>query len=189
MYPFLDEEAIKNSLGQVQELFSEGGSKIVEQWGMTMEELNQMQLDLAESFSSGLGNAFADAVIEGKNFGEAMLDVFKQMLRQLIATVVQALILQAILKAFPGVEAALTIGAKVASVIPTNDVAFGPSAGRFITGPEGTFSLNPNDSIVAGTNLFGSNQGNNNMKVNGYIDGSSIFLSNTRQTNTINRLS
>ena len=111
------------------------------------------------------------------------------MLKQIIAAIVQAAILKAIFQAFPGVESAMAIAGKVTGITSANDIAFGPSAGRFITGPEGTFSLNPSDSIVAGTNLFGSGQGNNNMTVNGYIDGSSIFLSNTRQTNTVNRLS
>ena len=118
-----------------------------------------------------------------------MISLFKQMLKQIIAAIVQAAILKAIFQAFPGVESAMAIAGKVTGITSANDIAFGPSAGRFITGPEGTFSLNPSDSIVAGTNLFGSGQGNNNMTVNGYIDGSSIFLSNTRQTNTVNRLS
>ena len=116
----------------------------------------------------------------------AFLEAF---IPQIIAAIVQAMVLKAIFQAFPGVEAAMTIAGKIAGVTPANDIAFGPSAGRFITGPEGTFSLNPNDSIVAGTNLFGGGQGSKNMTVNGYIDGSSIFLSNTRQTNTVNRLS
>ena len=80
------------------------------------------------------------------------------------------------------------VGDIMGGVTSANDIAFGPSAGRYITGPEGTFSLNQNDSIVAGTDLF-KNQGSGNMTVNGYIDGSTIFLSNTRQTNTVNRLS
>jgi hypothetical protein len=153
------------------------------------EKASDLAVSVAENISSGIGDAFANAIVEGENFGEAMISLFKQMLKQIIAAIVQAMILKAIFQAFPGVEAAMAIGGKIAGVTPANDIAFGPSAGRFITGPEGTFSLNPNDSIVAGTNLFGGNQGNNNMTVNGYIDGSSIFLSNTRQTNTVNRLS
>ena len=153
------------------------------------EKASDLAVSVAENISSGIGDAFANAIVEGENFGEAMISLFKQMLKQIIAAIVQAMVLKAIFQAFPGVEAAMTIAGKIAGVTPANDIAFGPSAGRFITGPEGTFSLNPNDSIVAGTNLFGNNQGNNNMTVNGYIDGSSIFLTNTRQTNTVNRLS
>ena len=153
------------------------------------EKASDLAVSVAENISSGIGDAFANAIVEGENFGEAMISLFKQMLKQIIAAIVQAMVLKAIFQAFPGVEAAMTIAGKIAGVTPANDIAFGPSAGRFITGPEGTFSLNPNDSIVAGTKLFGNNQGNNNMTVNGYIDGSSIFLTNTRQTNTVNRLS
>ena len=189
MYPFLDDQAIRESLGSVVLTFNEGAEQIEETFTGMSENMMEMLTNIAENISSGIGDAFASAVIEGENFGEAMLNVFKQMLKQLIASIVQAMILKAIFQAFPGVEAAMAIAGKITGVTKANDIAFGPSAGRFITGPEGTFSLNPNDSIVAGTNLFGGNQGNNNMTVNGYIDGSSIFLSNTRQTNTVNRLS
>ena len=77
----------------------------------------------------------------------------------------------------------------MSGVTPVGDVAFGPSQGRYIVGPEGAFSLSPRDSIIAGTDLFGGQQGASHMTVNGYIDGSSIMLSNQRETNTTNRLS
>ncbi len=173
------------AFGQVQESLMEVDTT----FESVFEKASELAVSVAENISSGIGNAFANAIVEGENFGEAMISLFKQMLKQIIAAIVQAAILKAIFQAFPGVEAAMSIAGKVTGITSANDIAFGPSAGRFITGPEGTFSLNPSDSIVAGTNLFGSGQGNNNMTVNGYIDGSSIFLSNTRQTNTVNRLS
>lgn len=37
-----------------------------------------------------------------------------------------------------------------------DDVAMGPGVGRTIFGPEGAINLNKKDSIIAGTNLFGS---------------------------------
>jgi hypothetical protein len=37
-----------------------------------------------------------------------------------------------------------------------NDIAMGPGGGRVLLGPEGAFSLNAKDSILAGTNLMGS---------------------------------
>jgi hypothetical protein len=174
--------------GQTTDSMNEDTFLLLSGWEMALLKLDEMQLQLAESFSSGFGNAIADAIVEGESFGESMKNVFKGMLKQLIAAVAQALILKAIFQAFPGVEAALAIAGRVTGITSANDIAFGPSAGRFITGPEGTFSLNQNDSIVAGTDLF-KNQGSGNMTVNGYIDGSTIFLSNTRQTNTVNRLS
>ena len=82
----------------------------------------------------------------------------------------------------------MTVGSGISNVIPANDIAFGPSSGQFITGPAGTFQLNPNDSIIAGTNLFGGQRKSENLVVNGYISGESIYLSNGRETNTINRL-
>ena len=161
----------------------------------------ELALNVAKNISTGIGDAFAAAVVDGKSFGESMREMFNQILQQIIAITIQTAILNAILESLglggqssKGGSSIIGTGLNFFSSLfgggnQVNDIAFGPSAGRFITGPEGTFSLNPNDSIVAGTNLFGGGQGSKNMTVNGYIDGSSIFLSNTRQTNTVNRLS
>jgi hypothetical protein len=45
-------------------------------------------------------------------------------------------------------------GALGATAYAANDIAMGPGGGRVILGPEGAFSLNARDSILAGTNLF-----------------------------------
>jgi uncharacterized protein (DUF433 family) len=186
MYPFLDDDAIRESLGQVMVTVNEAG-----------DQLGEMQNQIAQQISSGIGDAFADAIVDGKNFGESMKEVFNSLLKQIIKVTIETALLNVILQSM-GLGGATSggggglLGNLFSGIFggsqQVNDIAFGPSAGRFITGPEGSFSLNPNDSIVAGTNLFGGQQ-NNNMTINGYIDGSSIFLSNTRQTNTINRLS
>jgi len=42
---------------------------------------------------------------------------------------------------------------------PVGDGIIGPSAGTIIRRPEGSIRLNPNDSIIAGTNLFGGGGG------------------------------
>tara|TARA_R100000655_G_scaffold102994_1_gene149123 strand:+ start:779 stop:3259 length:2481 start_codon:yes stop_codon:yes gene_type:complete len=199
--PGLDNSAIQSSLDEYLMIWQENQSNVVmnvkeaneeikKTIDKTSKDLIRMQQMVADNLSSGIGDAFADAIVEGENFGESMINVFKQLTKQIIATIVKQQILNALMGTTPagqGVGMLQGLG-NILGITPANDIAFGPSSGRFITGPEGTFSLNPNDSIVAGTNLFGGQQ-NNNMTVNGYIDGSSIFLSNTRQTNTINRLS
>lgn len=175
--------------------FIEGSGQIQDTWGQTMLELTEMQLQFAQSFASGVGDALANAIVDGENFGESMVNVFKALAKQIIATIVQAMILNALLKAFPALETLLTakknfldLGSGIGNVTSANDIAFGPSSNQFITGPAGTFQLNPNDSIIAGTNLFGGQRKSENLVVNGYISGESIYLSNGRETNTINRL-
>ena len=188
MYPFLDDEEIRKSLGQVSVVINEGTEKIKEDWEKSMTAMQELQQQVIDGLSSGIGDAFASAIVDGENFGQSMINVFKSIMKQIIATIVQQQVLNSLMGTTTGGSGNI-ISNLLGSIIPANDIAFGPSAGRYITGPEGTFSLNPNDSIVAGTNLFGGGQGSKNMTVNGYIDGSSIFLSNTRQTNTVNRLS
>tara|TARA_R100001463_G_scaffold74997_2_gene129038 strand:+ start:2225 stop:4708 length:2484 start_codon:yes stop_codon:yes gene_type:complete len=202
--PHLDISNVRSSLEEYVRVYEGTQDRLVfatveaseEIKGVT-NKMTEMQIQLAEQISSGIGDAFADAIVDGKSFGESMKEMFNQLLREIIKITIQTTILDGLLKSL-GLGGATSggggglLGDLFSGIFggsqQVNDIAFGPSAGRFITGPEGSFSLNPNDSIVAGTNLFGGQQ-NTNMTVNGYIDGSSIFLSNTRQTNTVNRLS
>lgn len=50
----------------------------------------------------------------------------------------------------------ISLGSAIAGYTTANDLAMGPGKGRVILGPEGKFKLNPGDSLIAGTNLFGS---------------------------------
>ena len=179
---------VENSYGSAMDSMSEDTTHLLSAWEQILLTLDEISIQITESIASGIGDAFADAIVEGESFRDAMVSIFRNVIKQIIAAIAKQLILNALMGATGGSG---VLGKFVSNILtPANDIAFGPSAGRFITGPEGTFSLNPKDSIVAGTNLFGGGgQGSNNMTVNGYIEGSSIFLSNTRQTNTINRLS
>jgi hypothetical protein len=179
---------LENTTGIVM-VTSEGGQKVVENFEEVSQTLLQFQDQIADSLASGIGNAFAQATIEGESFGDAMLAVFKSLIKQIMVAIIKQQILNMLMKSTPQGQVGSIVSSIANLITPANDIAFGPSSGRFITGPEGIFSLNPRDSIVAGTNLFGGDQGAKNMTVNGYIDGSSIFLSNKRQTNTVNRLS
>ena len=175
---------------ETMDAFSAENMGFLSAWEQIAIALNDMSIQVTENIATGLGGAFADAIVDGQNFGDAMIQIFKDITKQIIAAIAKQLILNALMASTGGVGIlGKVVGNIMGGITSANDIAFGPSAGRYITGPEGTFSLNPNDSIVAGTDLFGNNQGSQNMTVNGYIDGSSIFLSNTRQTNTVNRLS
>jgi hypothetical protein len=46
------------------------------------------------------------------------------------------------------------LGSGIISMAAASDIAMGPGRGRVLLGPEGAFSLNPKDSILAGTDLF-----------------------------------
>ena len=182
-------ELMQRTFNSAVNSMSENTEYLLTAWEQVLITLDEMSVQVTESIASGIGDAFANAVIEGESFGKAMQQIFKDIMKQIIATIAKQLILNALMGATGGAGVLGQAVNDILGITPANDIAFGPSAGRFITGPEGTFSLNPNDSVVAGTNLFGGGQGSKNMTVNGYIDGSSIFLSNTRQTNTVNRLS
>jgi hypothetical protein len=52
--------------------------------------------------------------------------------------------------------AAAAAGAVALGMKYMSDGVIGPDGGMVVSGPKGSISLDPNDSIVAGTNLFGS---------------------------------
>ena len=144
------------------------------------------------AFGDGMANALSTAIVEGQSMKDAFRDFMKSMTQEVLKMIIKTLVLRTIMKALGLPVGAMSLGAgldAMAGVQSVGDIAFGPSSGRYIVGPEGAFSLSPNDSIIAGTNLFGGGGGPSNMTVDGYIDGSSIMLSNQRETNTTNRLS
>ena len=69
----------------------------------------------------------------------------------LLASVLAPLTGGGSLALYTGLAAAGALGA---TAYAANDIAMGPGGGRVILGPEGAFSLNARDSILAGTNLF-----------------------------------
>lgn len=62
-----------------------------------LDQNRQAVFQLASSISGTLGNAFASAMFNMKNFGQMMLDTLKGILQQLIAVVAQAAILAVIM--------------------------------------------------------------------------------------------
>lgn len=148
--------------------------------------------NFAVKFGEGMSNALSTAIVEGQSMKDAFKDFMKSMTQEVLKMIIKTLVLRTIMKALGLPVGSMSLGAgldAMSNVTPVGDIAFGPSSGRYIVGPEGAFSLSPNDSIIAGTNLFGGGGGSSHMTVDGYIDGSSIMLSNQRETNTTNRLS
>lgn len=65
-----------------------------------LTELQEVGLMVSNSFATGLGNAFASAIIDGENFGEAMSKIFQQLGRDIIAQITKMLALKAIMQVF-----------------------------------------------------------------------------------------
>lgn len=161
-------------------------------WAEGVNIMAQEFENFAVRFGDGMSEALSTAIVEGESMKEAFKGFMKQMTQEVLKMIIKTLVLRTIMQALGLPVGSMSLGAgldAMSGVTPVGDVAFGPSQGRYIVGPEGAFSLSPRDSIIAGTDLFGGQQGASHMTVNGYIDGSSIMLSNQRETNTTNRLS
>ena len=164
-------------------------------WTEGVNIMGQEFEKFAVRFGDGMSDALSTAIVEGQSMKDAFKDFMKSMTQEVLKLVIKTLVLRTIMKALGLPVGPMNLGAGLDALAggatPVGDIAFGPSQGRYIVGPEGAFSLSPNDSIIAGTNLFGGGGGGtpSNMTVDGYIDGSSIMLSNQRETNTTNRLS
>lgn len=185
----LSDEDIEEKKTKFQE-FIDG---VKTSWGEGMTIMAQEFDAFATRFGDGMADALSTAIVEGESMKEAFKGFMKNMTQEVLKMIIKTLLLRTVMKALGLPVAPMNLGAgldSMAGITDVGDVAFGPAQGRYIIGPEGAFSLNPRDSIVAGTNLFGGgSQGGDSMTVNGYISGSSIMLSNERETNTTNRLS
>jgi len=74
-------------------------------WQTTMDALAasagafaEMATGVLQGFVDGLGNAFADALVDGKNFGKAMEQMFKNLAKTAIAEITKILVQMALLK-------------------------------------------------------------------------------------------
>jgi hypothetical protein len=65
-------------------------------------ELNNLAINTAEMFASGLGDAFAQSIIEGENFRQSMENVFKDLGKMIIAQIVKMLALKALMALIGG---------------------------------------------------------------------------------------
>tara|TARA_R100000734_G_scaffold17945_1_gene14453 strand:- start:562 stop:3117 length:2556 start_codon:yes stop_codon:yes gene_type:complete len=179
-------------LGEQKGKFQTFVDDIKTSWLEGVKIMGQEFENFAVKFGEGMSSALSTAIVEGQSMKDAFRDFMKSMTQEVLKMIIKTLVLRTIMKALGLPVGAMSLGAgldQMAGITPVGDIAFGPSSGRYIVGPEGAFSLSPNDSIIAGTNLFGGGGGPSNMTVDGYIDGSSIMLSNQRETNTTNRLS
>jgi hypothetical protein len=62
-----------------------------------------------------------------------------------------------------GIAAAVTAMNSAKSTMKMNDGIVNPDGGMVLSGPKGSIQLNKDDSVVAGTNLFGGNQSEGNI--------------------------
>jgi len=183
----LSDEDIEEKKTKFQE-FIDG---VKTSWGEGMKIMAEEFDAFATRFGDGMADALSTAIVEGESMKEAFKGFMKQMTKEVLKMIIKTLVLRMVMQALGLPVAPMNLGLdSLGGVTDVGDVAFGPAKNRYIVGPEGAFSLSPRDSIVAGTNLFGGgSQGGDSMTVNGYISGSSIMLSNERETNTTNRLS
>jgi hypothetical protein len=188
-----EELVLGMDLDEQQTKFQQFVDNISTSWSEGVNIMAQEFESFATRFGEGMADALSTAIVEGESMKEAFKGFMKSMTQEVLKMIIKTLVLRTVMQALGLPVAPMNLAAgldTMAGITNVGDVAFGPSQGRYIVGPEGAFSLSPRDSIVAGTNLFGGGQQrSSHMTVDGYIDGSGIMLSNQRETNTTNRLS
>jgi hypothetical protein len=111
-----------------------------------------------------------DAIQEGQNPLEVIANMFKQIALNLAAMVVQALIFQAIIKAFPALEGAFTAIGLIGKATSGMQSAGAISGG-----------INANSTFNAGA------MGNNNVSQGQFVlKGSDLVLATQRANNNLN---
>jgi hypothetical protein len=138
-----------------------------------IDDLTQSYAQFAQTLSGSVTNALFqmyDAIQEGQNPLEVIANMFKQIALNLAAMVVQALIFQAIIKAFPALEGAFTAIGLIGKA--TSGMQ---SAGAISSG------INANSTFNAGA------MGNNNVSQGQFVlKGSDLVLATQRANNNLN---
>lgn len=53
------------------------------------DAFSEAWINTTDRFASGIGDAFANAIVDGKNFAESMRNVFKDVAKQIISTIIE----------------------------------------------------------------------------------------------------
>jgi hypothetical protein len=112
-------------------------------------ELNNLAINTAEMFASGLGDAFAQSIIEGENFRQSMDKVFKDLGKMIIAQIVKMLALKALMALIGG-----PVGAVGSTAISGANI--GANAGGIGSFLSGIFGNRVSTGVSGGYNSGGS---------------------------------
>jgi hypothetical protein len=139
-----------------------------------IEELTQSYAQFAQTLSSNVTNALFsmyDAMQQGENPLEALANAFLQIGKNIAAMVIQALIFEKIMNAFPALKGAFAAlglvgnalsGARVAGAIVNggnNNPSFNPSGVANNNASQGQFVLKGSDLVLA------TQRANNNLNI------------------------
>ena len=117
------------------------------------DELEIIAFEIRETFTSNIGAAFADIIVDGKRFGDALVGVFKSLAKSFIQAIGQMIAKWLVFKAITGIggllAAPLTGGASLLGGVPLNlaGAAFG---GTGATGGVTNGGLEPVSAAAGG---------------------------------------
>jgi len=188
-------EDVNNLLDKLTEL--QIFSSLVED----LDESTKSVSYLAEQFSllgDQISNTFANAIVEGENFGDAIKQMSKQILKTLLAEAIANAITNASSAKNPAnqLSAGLSIPAFIAAAVGSVKKAFGGvpalAAGGLafgetmsIVGDNRNAAIDP--EVIAPLSKLKDYMGGGNTNVYGRISGDDILISNARASRDRNR--
>ena len=133
-----------------------------------MAQLREGAEQAYDSMMSGFGNAFAKMVVEGKNFGDSMKEVFKDILEQFLSMIAEMLIrwaaASAIMSLFPGSGLANFVAGVPGHATGANYMVDRPTL--FMAGENGPEHINVNPiSGGSGGSSSTSNSSSSNISI------------------------
>ena len=142
---------------------------------LKLEEAN-MLAEIGASMFTAMGNA----LLNGQDVGEAMVNIFKKMAMQIAAAIVQALIFAALLEAFPALKGVFATTGAIANAtggkgFANGGTVTGPASGhlQLLHGTEHIMRPDQLQSIVASASQMGANMGGG-MASGGFVAQTSI---------------
>ena len=171
------------------ETFNMWSENTLKKFQETYQQMGQTIAEFGHHFADSFADMVATTIIEGGNMAEAMGRFLLQMVKDLGAAIIKMAVLQAIMSALGMPTGSATVTAQV-----VGNVA-GFSNGGIVTSPvmglvgEGRNISANNPEIIAPLSDLKKYIGGGSNRLHGEIIGSNILLSNTRSTNTQDRVS
>ena len=170
---------------------------LVESNNSIIESTEAMEGAMA-AYSQQIGSTFADAIVDGGNFGDAMKALFKDIIKSLLANAIANAITNASSSSNPvnNVTAGLSIPGFIAAAVGSVTAAFGKapklaSGGLAFGETLATVGDNRNAAIdpevIAPLSKLKQYMGGSSTQVYGRISGDDIVISNSRAERDRNR--
>lgn len=185
--------ALNQTLSKATESIQQWSESTLENWNNTFNNMANSVKGMGSQYAESFAGMVSTTIVEGGNLAQAFGDFIKQMLKDITAMLIKMVVFKALMTALGMPTGG---GAGVSGVGNMIGSLFGFKDGGLVTGAtpvlvgEGRGTSMSNPEVIAPLDKLRGYMGNQgSSRLHGIISGNDILLSNSRSSNTQDRVS